>query len=93
MRQTRANDRYTGSLDKEEARAAHDLMLKRIAQSLKDEDRSNAEMWRGKSDAECARAIAQLSRLADALVRSRGFPIDYGTLDFPGLPRGQRGSS
>jgi hypothetical protein len=80
-------------MDKVEARAAHDLMLKRIAQSLKDEDRSNAEMWRGKSAAERAQAIAQLSRLADALVRSRGFPIDYGPLEFPGLPGRRRGTA
>lgn len=74
-------------MDKAEARAAHDLMLERIARGLKEEDCSNAEMWRGKSDAECAHAIAELSSLGDSLVRSRGFPIDYGELDFPGLPR------
>jgi hypothetical protein len=42
-------------MDKDAARRGHDLMLKRIEQSLKDEDRDNAKMWRGKSDAECAR--------------------------------------
>lgn len=57
-------------MDKAGARAAHDLMLKRIEQSLKDEDRDNALMWRGKSDAECARAIAECSDLGDALLRS-----------------------
>lgn len=74
-------------MDKAAARAAHDLMLKRIEEGLKEEDRSNAEMWRGKSDAECARAIAECSSLGDALVRSRGFPVEYGELDFPPLPR------
>ncbi len=74
-------------MDKAGARAAHDLMLKRIEQSLKDEDRDNALMWRGKSDAECARAIAECSDLGDALLRSRGTPVDYGELDFPPLPR------
>ena len=74
-------------MDKAAARAAHDLMLKRIEEGLKEEDRSNAEMWRGKSDAECAQAIAECSNLGDALVRSRGFPVEYGELDFPPLPR------
>ncbi|MCL4240791.1 MAG: hypothetical protein KJ048_05500 [Dehalococcoidia bacterium] len=74
-------------MDKAGARAAHDLMLKRIEQSLKDEDRDNALMWRGKSDAESARAIAECSDLGDALLRSRGRPVDYGELDFPPLPR------
>jgi hypothetical protein len=58
-------------------------MLERIREGLKAEDASNAE----KSDAESARAVAELSRLADALVRSRGFPIEYGELEFPGLLR------
>ncbi len=65
----------------------HTLMLERIARSLKEEDESNAEMWRDKGDAESSRAIAELCRLSDSLVRARGFPIDYGELDFPGLPR------
>ena len=66
----------------------HTLMLERIARSLKEEDESNAAMWRDKSDAECSKAVAELSRLGDVLVKSRGFPIDYGELEFPGLPRG-----
>lgn len=74
-------------MEKSVSRAAHDLMLRRIEQSLKDEDRDNARMWIGKSDAECARAISQCSDLGDALIHTRGFPIDYGELDFPPLPR------
>lgn len=68
-------------------RAEYNLMLQRIADGLREEDRANALMWRGKSDAECARAICECSDLADALVRARGFPIDYGELEFPPLPR------
>lgn len=67
--------------------AAHNLMLRRIEQSLKDEDRDNALMWRGKSDAECAHAISQCSDLGDALVRARGFPVEYDELPFHPLPR------
>ena len=74
-------------MDKAASRAAHDLMLRRIEEGLKEEDRSNAKMWRGKSDAECARAIAECSAVGDELVRSRGFAIQYGELDFPPLPR------
>lgn len=62
-------------------------MLGRIEQSLKEEDRDNARMWRGKSDAECSRAISECSDLGDALIRARGFPVDYGELEFPPLPR------
>jgi hypothetical protein len=78
-------------MDKDAARRGHDLMLKRIEQSLKDEDRDNAKMWRGKSDAECARAIAQLSRLGDALVRASGKPLVEFEPEFPGLPRRRNG--
>ena len=74
-------------MDKDEARAAHDLMLERIARGLKEEDRSNAEMWRGKSDAERIEAMAELSALGAAIVRSRGFPVRNKGLHFPGLPR------
>lgn len=74
-------------MDKAAARAAHDLMLKRIAEGLKEEDRSNAEFWRGKSAEERVEAMAQLSALGDAIVRSRGFPIRDEPLTFPGLPR------
>ncbi len=74
-------------MDKEEARAAHDLMLKRIAQSLKDEDRSNAAMWRGATPERRLQAMAQLSALGAAIVRSRGFPPPKGASEFPGLPR------
>lgn len=74
-------------MEKSADRAGHDLMLRRIEQSLKDEDRDNARMWIGKSDAECARAISQCSDLGDALIRARGFPINYGELDFPPLPK------
>ena len=79
--------RYNPNMDKATPRGGHDLMLKRIEEGLKDEDRSNALMWRGKSDAESARAIAECSDLGDALVRSRGFPVEYGELEFPPLPR------
>jgi len=74
-------------MDKTAARAAHDLMLKRIEEGLKEEDRSNAMMWRGKSDAECARAIVECSALGDELICSRAFAVNYGELDFPPLPR------
>ncbi len=75
-------------MDQEEARAAHDLMLKRIAQGLKDEDRSNAEMWRGKSAAERLKVLFEMSDFARMQIRSRGFPIDWTfEAQFPGLPR------
>ena len=82
-----APGRYTEHMDKTAERAGHDLMLTRIEEGLKEEDRSNARAWMGKSDAQSARAIAQCSDLGDALVRSRGFPIEYGPLEFPPLPR------
>jgi hypothetical protein len=71
----------------EESKRRNALLLSRIAAGLKAEDRSNAEHWRDKSDAECMHAVAELSRLGALLVRSRGFPIDYGRLEFPGVPR------
>lgn len=74
-------------MDKASARAGHDLLLKRIEEGLKEEDRSNALMWRGKSDAESARAICECSNLGDELIASRGFPLVYGELEFPPLPR------
>ena len=74
-------------MDKAAARGGHDLMLKRIEEGLREEDRSNALMWRGKSDRECARAIAECSDLGDALIKARGLPLDYGELDFPPLLR------
>ncbi|MGE0602118.1 MAG: hypothetical protein AB7J35_22185 [Dehalococcoidia bacterium] len=74
-------------MDKSEARAAHDLMLERIARGLKEEDRSNAEMWRDEPAEKRLAALFELSDFMRAMVRSRGFPIDYGELEFPGLPR------
>jgi hypothetical protein len=73
-------------MDKAAARAAHDLMLKRIEEGLKEEDRSNARMWRGKSDAERLAVVAALSALGDEIVRSRGF-ARRPEAQFPGLPR------
>ena len=37
----------------------HTLMLERIARSLKEEDESNAEMWRDKGDAEYVQGVSR----------------------------------
>jgi hypothetical protein len=74
-------------MNKDEGRAAHDLMLERIERGLKEEDRSNAEHSRGKSAAERVRAMAELSALGAAVVRARGFAIRDDGRQFPGLPR------
>lgn len=74
-------------MDKAAARAAHDLMLRRIEASLKEEDRSNALMWRARGDAESARAMIECSQLADVQIRVQGSPIDYGELKFPSFKR------
>ena len=66
--------RYTAFMDKVAARAAHDLMLKRIEEGLKEEDRDNALMWQGKTPQERLATVAALSALGEEIVRSRGFP-------------------
>lgn len=73
-------------MDKAAARAAHDLMLKRIEQGLKDEDRSNALLWIGVGAEQRLLTLFDLSDFNRKIVRSRGFPIDYDDLDFPRLP-------
>lgn len=64
-----------------------ELLLSRIAEGLKREDESNAEMWRDATAAARGRAIAELGTFALLVVQSRGFPIAYGELEFPPLPR------
>jgi len=66
------------------------LLLGRIAAGLRDEDADNAAMWRDATFAERGRAIAELGSFAITVVASRGFPVDYGELEFPGLPRRDR---
>jgi hypothetical protein len=70
----------------EESKRRNALLLSRIAAGLKAEDRSNAEHWRDKSAEERFRALCEISDMMQVLIRSRGFPIDYGELEFPRLP-------
>ena len=75
-------------MNEKDGRAAHALMLERIKQGLKDEDRSNAKMWRGKSGEERLKVLFEMSEFGRAQIRSRGFPINWKLEEeFPGLPR------
>jgi hypothetical protein len=77
-------------MEKSAARAAHDLMLRRIGQSLKDEDRDNARMWRDVRGEKRLLTLFDLSDFNRAIIHSRGFPLEYEPLEFPrlGVARG-----
>ncbi len=69
---------------------SHDLMLQRIAEGLKREDESNAEMWRDKGPEERFQAFCEISDFMNKLVEARGFPIEYEPLNFPRIPEKSR---
>ena len=62
-------------------------MLRRIEQGLKDEDRDNARMWIGVGAERRLLTLFDLSDFNRAIIRSRGFPLDYEPLNFPRLDR------
>jgi hypothetical protein len=73
-----------GKLSPEERAAQNRRLLQRIeASKLWEID--DAERWRQASDSERAHAFGQLAALAEALVRSRGFPVTREPLAFPRL--------
>ncbi len=67
------------------SRAAHNLMLRRIEQSLKDEDRDNARSWIGVDVERRLLTLFDLSDFNRAIIRSRGFPLEDEPLDYPRL--------
>lgn len=75
-------------MDKSAVRAGHDLMLRRIEQSLRDEDRDNARSWIGVGGERRLLTLFDLSDFNRAIIRSRGFPLEDEPLDFPRLPVG-----
>lgn len=77
-------------MGKQEIDPRHTLMLERIARSLKEEDESNAEMWRDKGPEERFKAFCEISDFMNKLVEARGFPIEYEPFDFPRIPQKSR---
>ena len=74
-------------MEKDAARRGHDLLLQRIAQGLKDEDRDNAEMWRDRGGEDRLQAMFEVSDFMRKVARSRPDPVIWDDLEFPGLPR------
>jgi hypothetical protein len=72
-------------MDKPEARAAHDLMLRRIAQGLRDEDRDNARAWIGKSANLRLTTMFELSEFNRTMARKHGASLDNEEPEFPRL--------